>query len=70
MTSSRSSKDTSVCSVITIVELTKRFSILSQSTQATIELMLLTALLYLMMSYPMSLVARHVERRLGLEQQL
>ena len=63
-------KDTSVCSVITIVELTKRFSILSMSTQATIELMLMTALLYLMMSYPMSLVARHIEGRLGLEQQI
>jgi polar amino acid transport system substrate-binding protein len=62
-------KDTSVCSVVTIVELTKRFSILSMSTQATVELMGLTALLYLMMSYPMSIVSRRIERRLGLEQQ-
>ena len=62
-------KDTSVCSVVTIVELTKRFSVLSMSTQATVELMGLTALLYLMMSYPMSIVARHIENRLGLEQQ-
>src|SRR5439155_8859486 len=31
-------KDTSVCSVVTLVELTKRFSILSQSTQSTFEL--------------------------------
>jgi len=62
-------KDTSVCSVVTIVELTKRFSVLSMSTQATVELMGMTALLYLMMSYPMSIVARRVESRLGLEQQ-
>ncbi|HEX4999816.1 MAG TPA: ABC transporter substrate-binding protein/permease, partial [Terriglobia bacterium] len=58
-------KDTSVCSVVTLVELTKRFSILSMSTQATIELMLMTALLYLAMSYPMSLLSRRIERRLG-----
>jgi polar amino acid transport system substrate-binding protein len=58
-------KDTSVCSVVTIVELTKRFSILSLSTQATIELMLMTAALYLAMSYPLSLLSRRVERRLG-----
>jgi polar amino acid transport system substrate-binding protein len=62
-------KDTSVCSVVTIVELTKRFSVLSMSTQATVELMGLTAMLYLMMSYPMSIISRHIEKRLGLEQQ-
>ena len=45
-------KDTSVCSVITIVELTKRFSVLSMSTQATVELMLMTCVLYMLMSYP------------------
>jgi polar amino acid transport system substrate-binding protein len=62
-------KDTSVCSVVTIVELTKRFSVLSMSTQATVELMGMTAILYLMMSYPMSIVSRRIELRLGLEQQ-
>ncbi len=60
-------KDTSVCSVVTLVELTKRFSVLSLSTQATIELMLMTGFLYLAMSYPMSIVARRVERHMGLE---
>lgn len=59
-------KDTSVCSVITIVELTKRFSILSMSTQATVELMILTALLYMLMSYPVALLSRRLEKRLGL----
>jgi polar amino acid transport system substrate-binding protein len=58
-------KDTSVCSVVTIVELTKRFSVLSLSTGATIELMAVTALLYMMMSYPMSVLSRRIEQRLG-----
>jgi len=62
-------KDTSVCSVVTIVELTKRFSVLSMSTQATVELMGMTAVLYLMMSYPMSILSRRIEKRLGLEAQ-
>lgn len=57
-------KDTSVCSVITIVELTKRYSVLSMSTQATVELMVLTAALYLMMSLPLSIAARRLEARL------
>jgi polar amino acid transport system substrate-binding protein len=58
-------KDTSVCSVITVIELTKQFSILSKSTLAILEMMGLTALLYLAMSYPLSLAARYVEKRLG-----
>jgi len=60
-------KDTSVCSVVTLVELTKRFSVLSQSTQATVELMVLTAILYLLMSAPLTLLSRRLESRLGLE---
>jgi polar amino acid transport system substrate-binding protein len=60
-------KDTSVCSVVTLVELTKRFSVLSQSTQATVELMLMTAALYMMMSYPLSLVANRLEARMARE---
>lgn len=58
-------KDTSVCSVVTIVELTKRYSVLSMSTQATVELTALTALLYLSMSVPLSVLARRLERRLA-----
>jgi polar amino acid transport system substrate-binding protein len=57
-------KDTSVCSVVTLVELTKRFSVLSQSTQATAELMIMTALLYMLMSTPLTLLSRRLERRL------
>jgi polar amino acid transport system substrate-binding protein len=57
-------KDTSVCSVVTIVELTKRYSVLSMSTQATMELMIMTAILYLGMSYPMSVLSRWLEKRM------
>jgi polar amino acid transport system substrate-binding protein len=57
-------KDTSVCSVVTIVELTKQYSVLSMSTQATAELMIMTAVLYLAMSYPMSLLSRWLEKRM------
>jgi polar amino acid transport system substrate-binding protein len=58
-------KDTSVCSVITIVELTKRFSVLSMSTQATVELMVMTGVLYMLMSYPIAVLSRRLEKRLG-----
>ncbi len=54
-------KDTSICSVITIVELTKQYSIVANSTGAYLELAALTALLYLLMSYPLSLLARRLE---------
>ncbi|MGE0734022.1 MAG: ABC transporter permease subunit [Alphaproteobacteria bacterium] len=59
-------KDTSVCSVITLVELTKQFSILSRSDPQSIAyLMGITALLYVLMSYPTSRLARYVEKRLA-----
>lgn len=61
-------KDTAVCSVITIVELSKEYSIQARSTGAIVELGLLTALLYLSMSYPLSLLAGWLERRLQGEQ--
>ncbi len=61
-------KDTSVCSVVTVVELTKRYSILNMSTQATIELTIMTAILYLGMSFPLGLLARRLEARLGLRE--
>ncbi|RPH80143.1 MAG: ABC transporter permease subunit [Planctomycetaceae bacterium] len=61
-------KDTSVCSVVTIIELTKQFNVLSRNNVAdVILLMAMTAALYLAMSYPMSVCARYVERRLGSE---
>jgi polar amino acid transport system substrate-binding protein len=54
-------KDTSLCSVITVVELSKQYNILVNSTNAYVELAILTALLYLAMSYPLSLLARRLE---------
>ncbi|NUO49094.1 MAG: ABC transporter permease subunit [Polyangiaceae bacterium] len=61
-------KDTSVCSVVTVVELTKRYSILNMSTQATIELTLMTGLLYLLMSFPLGVLSRRLEAKLGLRE--
>jgi polar amino acid transport system substrate-binding protein len=60
-------KDTAVCSVITVVELSKEYYIQARSTGAIVELGLLTAFLYLAMSYPLSLLAGRLERRLATE---
>ena len=60
-------KDTAVCSVITVVELSKEYYIQARNTGAIVELGLLSALLYLAMSYPLSLLAGRLERRLGKE---
>jgi polar amino acid transport system substrate-binding protein len=57
-------KDTSICSVVTVIELTKRYSVVSMSTQATVELTVMTAILYLAMSLPISFLARKLEARL------
>jgi polar amino acid transport system substrate-binding protein len=57
-------KDTSVCSAITVVELTKRYSVLALSSGRIVELAVVTALLYLLMSWPLALLSRWFERRL------
>ncbi|MHB1425016.1 MAG: ABC transporter permease subunit [Gemmataceae bacterium] len=57
-------KDTSVCSVISVVELTSRYrTLMVNDPHYRLQLGLMTALLYLLMSYPLSLVARRLERR-------
>jgi polar amino acid transport system substrate-binding protein len=57
-------KDTSICSVIAVEELSKRYNIASNdSPRAFAHLALVTALLYLCMSYPLSMVARRLEER-------
>jgi polar amino acid transport system substrate-binding protein len=57
-------KDTSVCSMIAVVELTGMYRFLIQShPRLMVEFAVLTALLYLLMSYPLSLVARRAETR-------
>ncbi len=58
-------KDTSICSVIAVTELTKQYNMFANSTGAILELAAMTALLYLCMSYPLSLFARYMEGRLG-----
>lgn len=58
-------KDTSVCSVVTVVELTKRYSVLALSTGAIVELAAITAVLYMLMSYPLSLLAHWSEQRMA-----
>jgi polar amino acid transport system substrate-binding protein len=57
-------KDSSLVSVIAMVELTKTYSILAASTLRFFELGLIVALLYFAMSYPLSLLAKRLEDRL------
>jgi len=56
-------KDTSVCSVITVMELTKQYSVQANDTGAVLELGALTAVLYLAMSLPLERLATMLERR-------
>jgi polar amino acid transport system substrate-binding protein len=56
-------KDTSVCSVVAVVELTGGYRQLVVANPGEILYLAgMTALLYLLMSYPLSLVARRLER--------
>jgi polar amino acid transport system substrate-binding protein len=57
-------KDTSICSVIAVEELSKRYNIaVNASPQAFAELGLTAAALYLLMSFPLALVSRWLEKR-------
>lgn len=59
-------KDTSICSVIAVEELSKRYNIASNDApRAFVQLAVVTAILYLMMSYPLALLARRLERQPG-----
>ncbi len=58
-------KDSSIVSVITMVELTKAFGMLATSTNDYIGLGLMTAGIYFGLSYPASLFANWLERRLA-----
>jgi polar amino acid transport system substrate-binding protein len=58
-------KDTSVCSVITLIELTKQYSILANSTGGVVSFAVATSLLYMAMSLPLSWFSRWSEQRLG-----
>jgi polar amino acid transport system substrate-binding protein len=59
-------KDTAVCSVIAVMELTKQYNTLYNNHRDHIlTLAAVTAGLYLLMSYPLAVVARRLERRLS-----
>jgi polar amino acid transport system substrate-binding protein len=59
-------KDTSVCSVILITELTRKYNELYNfNRDFVVQLAFLTAGLYLLMSYPLSVLARVLEHRMG-----
>jgi polar amino acid transport system substrate-binding protein len=57
-------KDSSLVSVIAMVELTKTYNILAATTLRFFELGLVVAVLYFAMSYPLSLLARRLESKL------
>jgi polar amino acid transport system substrate-binding protein len=58
-------KDSSLVSVITVVELTKRMTIVAVDTRSHVLPGLLCAGLYFAMSYPLSIFARKLEERLA-----
>jgi len=57
-------KDTSVCSVIAVEELSKQYSIVGKSSGLFLEAAAMAAVLYLLMSYPLSLASSWLERTL------
>lgn len=56
-------KDTSVVSVIAVVELTKQYQILAKSSLKYAEIGLATAALYLIMSVPLGYLSRYLETK-------
>jgi polar amino acid transport system substrate-binding protein len=57
-------KDSSLVSIIAMVELTKTYTILAASTLRFFELGLIVAILYFAMSYPLSHLARRLEEKM------
>lgn len=57
-------KDTAVCSVIAVEELSKQYSMGAKSTGLFFEMAALASILYLLMSYPLSLLSAGLERTL------
>jgi len=58
-------KDTSLVSIITVFELTRAYNLSATTSYRFLELGLLTALLYFLMSFPLSLWSRTLERKNG-----
>src|SRR5262249_14920452 len=57
-------KDSSIVSVITMVELTKVYGMLAMSTYDYMGLGLMTAAIYFALSYPASIFAGYLEKKL------
>jgi polar amino acid transport system substrate-binding protein len=58
-------KDTSVVSVIAVVELNKQYQILTKSGADIMQVAMTTAALYLIMSVPLGYASRYLEKRWG-----
>jgi polar amino acid transport system substrate-binding protein len=58
-------KDTSVVSIIAVVELSKEYQILTKSGGGFLQIGLTTAVLYLIMSVPLGYLSRYLESRWG-----
>ena len=58
-------KDTSVVSIISVIELSKQYQMLTKSYGEYLEIGLTTAALYLIMSVPLGYLSRHLEKRWG-----
>lgn len=59
-------KDTSACSIILVVELTRKYNeLFNFNRELIVELAFLTAGLYLLMSYPLAVLAGRLERHLA-----
>lgn len=56
-------KDTSIVSVVSVIELTKQYQILSKSSLKYLEIGAATALIYLLMSIPLGYLSRALERK-------
>jgi polar amino acid transport system permease protein len=63
-------KDSSLVSVIAITDLTKAGREVISNTFATFEIWFTVALLYLVLTFALSLLARYVERRLSVGEQV
>lgn len=58
-------KDTSIAGAISLVELNKQYQILAKSSLQFLEIGLMTALIYLVLSVPLGWLSRHLEKTVG-----
>lgn len=59
-------KDTSACSILFVTELTRKYNeLFNFNRDLVVELLFVTAGLYLLMSYPLAIIARRLEQRLA-----